>query len=79
MEMINPNEFTYSLTIYKAQVYEETVGFNEWDKIRDVFSRAGVDYEEGTLGWVAYTPDSKLQAVDNNAQIVIAWKQIKQG
>jgi hypothetical protein len=28
-KMKNPNEFAYSLTIYKAGAYDETVGFNE--------------------------------------------------
>lgn len=80
-KMRNPNEFAYSLTIYKAGAYDETVGFNEWETIRTVFARAGIDYEE----WVnsscelAYTPDSTLDASDNNARLEIAWKQVKQG
>lgn len=78
-KMRNPNEMSYSLTILKAGAYEEAVNFNEWDTIRDVFSRAGVDYEEGTLEGVAYTPDSELEASDNNARIEVSTKQIKQG
>lgn len=77
--MRNPNEMDYSLSIYKAGAYDETVNFNEGDTIRTVFSRAGVDYEEWTLGGVAYTPESILDASDNNWQIVITTKQVKQG
>ena len=77
--MRNPNEFAYSLAIFKAGAYDETVGFNEGETIRTVFARAGVDYEEWTLGGVAYTPDSTLDASDNNGRIEIAWKQVKQG
>ena len=77
--MRNPNEFSFSLTIDKAGAYHETVGFNEWETVRAVFERAGVDYEEWTLDWVAYTPASELEASDNNAVISITWKQIKQG
>lgn len=77
--MRNPNEFAYSLTIYKAGAYDEPVGFNEWETIRTVFARAGVDYEEWTLDWLAYTADSTLEASDNNARLEIAWKQVKQG
>lgn len=77
--MRNPNEFAYSLTIYKAGAYDETVGFNEWETIITVFARANIDYEEWTLDGVAYTPDSTLEASDNNARIEIATKQIKQG
>lgn len=77
--MRNPNEFAHSLTIYKAGAYDETVGFNEWETIRTVFARANIDYEEGTLDGMAYTPDSELEASDNNARIEIAWKQLKQG
>jgi len=77
--MRNPNDFAYSLTIYKAGAYDETVGFNEWETIRTVFARAGIDYEEWTLDTVAYTPESTLEAGDNNGRIEIAWKQVKQG
>lgn len=77
--MRNPNEFGYSVTIYKAWAYDETVGFNEWETIRTVFARAGVDYEEWTLDWLAYTADSTLEASDNNGRLEIAWKQVKQG
>lgn len=69
----------YSLSIYKAGAYDETVNFNEGDTIRTVFSRAGVDYEEWTLGGIAYTPESILDASDNNWQIIITTKQVKQG
>lgn len=77
--MRNPNEMDYSLSIYKAGAYDETVNFNEGDTIRQVFQRAGVDYEEWTLGGIAYTPESELDASDNNGQIVISTKQVKQG
>lgn len=77
--MINPNENGYSLSIYKAGAYDKVVSFNEWDTIREVFTRADIDYEEGTLDGVAYAPDSKLEACDNNGRIEIASKQIKQG
>lgn len=78
-KMRNPNEFAYSLTIYKAGAYDETVGFNEWETIRTVFARANIDYEEWTLDSVAYTPESTLWAEDNNGRLEIAWKQVKQG
>lgn len=77
--MRNPNEMAYSLSIYKAGAYDEPVSFNEGDTIRTVFQRAGVDYEEWTLNGVAYTPESTLEAEDNNCQIVITTKQVKQG
>ena len=77
--MRNPNENGYSLTIYKAGAYDETVNFNEGDTIRSVFAKANIDYEEWTLDGVAYTPDSTLEAGDNNGRIEITWKQIKQG
>lgn len=77
--MLNPNENGYSLSIYKAGAYDETVSFNEGDTIRTVFARAGVDYEEWTLGGVAYTADSTLQACDNGLRIEITTKQVKQG
>lgn len=77
--MINPNENGLQLSIYKAGAYDKTVSFEDGDKIIDVFTRAGIDYEEGTLDWVAYTPNSILQAVDNNGRIEIVTKQIKQG
>lgn len=77
--MRNPNEFAYSLRIYKSWAYDETVNFNEWETIRTVFSRAGVDYEDWTLGGIAYTPESTLDASDNNWVIDIATKQVKQG
>ena len=79
MEMRNPNESGFQLTIYKAGAYDKTVSFSEWETIRTVFARAGIDYEEGTLDWVAYTPDSELDAGDNNGRIEIITKQIKQG
>lgn len=78
-KMRNPNENGYSLTIYKAGAYDETVNFSEWETIRTVFTRAGIDYEEGTLNGIAYTPDSELEASDNNARLEITSKQIKQG
>ncbi len=77
--MRNPNENGYSLTIYKAGAYDKAVSFNEWDTIRTVFARANIDYEEGTLDWLAYTPDSELEAGDNNGRIEITGKQVKQG
>lgn len=79
--MQNPNAFAYSLRIYKAWAVDETVGFNDWETIREVFSRAGVDYEEwvNTTANMAYTPDSTLDASDNNATLEITSKQIKQG
>lgn len=77
-KMRNPNE-GFALTIYKAGAYNETVHFNEGDTIREVFARADIDYEEGTLDGVAYTLDSTLEASDNNWRIEIIWKQIKQG
>lgn len=77
--MRNPNEMDYSLSIYKAGAYDETVNFNKGDTIRTVFQRAGVDYEEWTLGGIAYTPESELDASDNNGRIEITTKQVKQG
>lgn len=77
--MRNPNENALQLSIYKAGAYDETVSFTEWETIRTVFARAWVDYEEWTLGGVAYTPDSELEACDNGAQLVVETKQIKQG
>lgn len=77
--MRNPNEMDYSLSIKKAGAYNEPVNFNEGDTIRQVFARAGVDYEEWTLNGVAYTPDSELDASDNNGVIEITTKQVKQG
>lgn len=77
--MRNPNEMDYSLTIKKAGAYNEVVAFNEGDTIRTVFQRAGVDYEEWTLGGIAYTPESELDASDNNGVIEITTKQVKQG
>ena len=73
------NEDALQLSIYKAGAYEKTVSFEEGDTIRDVFNKAGVDYEEWTLDWLAYTPNSELEAEDNNGKIVITTKQIKQG
>ncbi len=72
-------ENALQLSIYKAGAYDKTVSFSEGETIRTVFARAGVDYEEGTLEGIAYTPDSTLEASDNNARIEIATKQIKQG
>ncbi len=82
--MRNPNEDALQLSIYKAGAYDKTVSFSEWETIRTVFSRAGIDYEEWTLSssatdCVAYTPDSELEAGDNNGRIEITTKQIKQG
>ena len=77
--MRNPSEMSYSLTIKKAGAYNESVSFNEGDTIRTAFARAGVDYEEGTLNGVAYTPESELDASDNNGVIEITTKQVKQG
>lgn len=77
--MRNPNENGYSLTIYKAGAYDETVSFAEGETIRTVFARAGIDYEEGTLNGIAYTPDSELEASDNNARLEVTSKQLKQG
>lgn len=76
-----PQEFAYSLTIYKAGAVDETAGFNEGDTIRQVFARAWVDYEEWTnsLAQMAYTPDATLDASDNGATLEITGKQIKQG
>lgn len=73
------NENALQLSIYKAGAYDETVSFTEGETIRTVFARAGIDYEEGTLNGVAYTPDSELEASDNNARLEITSKQIKQG
>ena len=77
--MRNPNENALTLRIYKAWAYDKTVNFSEWETIRTVFARADIDYEEGTLDGVAYTPDSQLEACDSNATIEITSKQIKQG
>lgn len=77
--MRNPNENGYSLTIYKAGAYDKVVNFDEGDTIRTVFSRADIDYEDGTLNGLAYTPESELEASDNNGRIEITSKQIKQG
>lgn len=77
--MINPNENGYQLTIYKVGAYDKVVSFKEWDTIREVFARADIDYEEWTLDGIAYTPESELQACDNNGRIEIATKQVKQG
>ena len=76
-----PQEFAYSLTIYKAGAIDETVGFNEWETVRTVFNRAWVDYEEWTnsLAQMSYTPDATLDASDNGATLEITSKQIKQG
>lgn len=76
-----PNEFAYSLKIYKAGAIDETVGFNEWETVRTVFSRADVDYEEWTnsLAQMSYTPEAILDASDNGTTLEIASKQIKQG
>lgn len=68
-----------SISIYKVGAYDETVNFTAGETIRTVFQRAGVDYEEWTLGWVAYTPESELEESDNNAVITITTKQVKQG
>ena len=73
------NDNALQLSIYKAGAYEETVSFNEGDTIREVFERAWQDYEEWTLGGVAYTPTSTLEASDNNGRIEVVTKQIKQG
>lgn len=73
------NEDALQLSIYKAGAYDKTVSFSEWETIREVFNRADVDYEEGTLDGLAYTPESTLEASDNNWKIVITTKQIKQG
>lgn len=78
-EMRNPDENGLQLSIYKAGAYDKTVNFSEGDTIRTVFARADIDYEEGTLDGVAYTPDSTLWAEDNNGRIEITSKQIKQG
>lgn len=72
-------ENALQLSIYKAGAYDKTVSFSEGETIRTVFARAGVDYEEWTLDGVAYTPESTLEATDNNARIEIVSKQIKQG
>lgn len=77
--MINPNEFAYSIRLYKATAYDKEVGFNEGETVRTVFQRANLDYEEWTCGDVAYTPESTLWAVDNNAVLTITTKQVKQG
>ena len=77
--MITPNENALTLRIYKAWAYDETVSFSAWETIRTVFNRAGIDYEEGTLDGLAYTPDSTLEESDNGARLEIASKQIKQG
>ena len=81
MAMQLPQEFAYSLTIYKAGAIDETVGFNEWETVRTVFARAWVDYEEWTnsLAQMAYTPEATLDASDNGATLEITSKQIKQG
>ena len=79
--MRNPNEFAYSIRLFKATAYDETVGFNEGETVRTVFARAWVDYEEGVNNscGLAYTADSELDASDNNATLEITTKQIKQG
>lgn len=77
--MLNPNDFEFTLRILKGMSYDRQVGFNAWETIRAVFARAWVDYEEWTLGDEVYTPESTLEAGDNNKVIEIAWKQIKQG
>lgn len=77
MRVVNDSDL--KITIYKAMGYEETVSFNEGDTIREVFERAWQDYEEWTLGGVAYTPTSTLEASDNNGRIEVVTKQIKQG
>lgn len=81
--MLTPNQNSYQLTVYKAGCYDQVVNFNEWDTIRTVFQRAGIDYEEWVLvnNWIedAYFPDSTLQASDNGAMLQISTKQIKQG
>ena len=77
MRVVNDNAL--QLSIYKAGAYEETVSFEEGDTIREVFERAWQDYEEWTLGGVAYTPTSTLEASDNNWRIEVVTKQIKQG
>ena len=76
-----PNEFAYSLTIYKAGAIDETVGFNEWETVRTVFARANVDYEEwiNDKAQMAYTPEATLDASDDGAMLEITSKQIKQG
>lgn len=76
-----PNEFAYSLRIYKAWATDETVGFNLWETVRTVFTRAGVDYEEwiNNKAQIAYTPEATLDASDDGAVLEIASKQIKQG
>ena len=76
--MRNPND-GLQLTIYKAGAYDETVNFEVGETIRSVFAKAGIDYEEWTLDWVAYSLDSTLEASDNNGRIEITGKQIKQG
>ncbi len=80
-KMRNPNEFAYSIRLFKATAYDETVGFNEGETVRTVFARAWVDYEEWTNNscGLAYTADSELDASDNNATLEITTKQIKQG
>lgn len=81
--MLNPNQNGYQITIYKSGAYDQVVNFNEWDTIRTVFQRAGIDYEEWCLVKNgiedAYFPDSTLQASDDGAMLEIATKQIKQG
>lgn len=79
--MRNPNEFAYTIRLFKATAYDETVGFNEGETVRTVFARAWVDYEEWTNNscGLAYTADSELDASDNNATLEITTKQIKQG
>lgn len=76
-----PQEFAYSLKIYKAGAVDETVGFNEGETVRTVFNRANVDYEEwvNSLAQIAYTPEATLDASDNGAVLEITSKQIKQG
>lgn len=79
--MRTPEQFAYNVRLFKGWAYDEEVGFNEGETVRTVFARAGIDYEE----WVnkscdmAYTPDSTLDASDNNATLEITTKQIKQG
>lgn len=76
-----PEQFAYSLRIYKAWATDETVGFNAWETVRTVFARAWVDYEEwvNSLAQMAYTPEATLDASDDWATLEITSKQIKQG
>lgn len=76
-----PQEFEFSLRIYKAWATDETVGFNVGETVRTVFTRANVDYEEwvNSLAQMSYTPDATLDAGDNWTTLEITSKQIKQG